>query len=317
MFFGIIIVNIITAFSEVPMKLIAPVYYNKFHCIADKCRHSCCVGWEIDIDGDTYDFYKKHNGALKERFEKSISREGVPHFILDNMERCPFLNGNNLCDIYTELGEDALCRICTDHPRFRNFYSNQTEIGLGLCCEEACRIILSENDFSLMIIDDDGKASEMTEDEKYLLEIRDNVFSVIGNADLSVYERFERVLRGFGIRVELNNTSLKALFSSLEYMENDISLLITDSCNVSDKYLERLAFYFIFRHLSDSLDDGLLAVRVVFAYACVMAVTAMCESDDFEEICENARIFSSEIEYSEENVDEILNRVGDLIEVLD
>ena len=100
-------------------------------------------------------------------------------------------------------------------------------------------------------------------------------------------------------------------------MENDISLLITDSCNVSDKYLERLAFYFIFRHLSDSLDDGLLAERVVFAYACVMAVTAMCETDDFEGICENARIFSSEIEYSEENVDEILNRVGDLIEVLD
>ena len=38
------------------MKLIAPDYYNKFSCIADKCRHSCCVGWEIDIDENTNEY---------------------------------------------------------------------------------------------------------------------------------------------------------------------------------------------------------------------------------------------------------------------
>ena len=32
------------------MKIIAPNYYPAFRCIADKCRHSCCIGWEIDID---------------------------------------------------------------------------------------------------------------------------------------------------------------------------------------------------------------------------------------------------------------------------
>ena len=34
------------------MRIIAPDYYREFHCIADKCRHSCCIGWEIDIDAD-------------------------------------------------------------------------------------------------------------------------------------------------------------------------------------------------------------------------------------------------------------------------
>ena len=32
------------------MKLFAPEYYKQFKCIADKCTHSCCIGWEIDID---------------------------------------------------------------------------------------------------------------------------------------------------------------------------------------------------------------------------------------------------------------------------
>jgi lysine-N-methylase len=34
------------------MKLIAPDTYPEFCCIADRCRHSCCIGWEIDVDPD-------------------------------------------------------------------------------------------------------------------------------------------------------------------------------------------------------------------------------------------------------------------------
>ena len=30
-----------------------PDYYPLFHCIADRCRHNCCIGWEIDIDSRT------------------------------------------------------------------------------------------------------------------------------------------------------------------------------------------------------------------------------------------------------------------------
>ena len=41
------------------MKLYAPSYYKKFKCIADKCEHSCCIGWEIDIDEETLEKYEK------------------------------------------------------------------------------------------------------------------------------------------------------------------------------------------------------------------------------------------------------------------
>ena len=39
------------------MKEVFPNYYKKFKCIADKCKHNCCIGWEIDIDNDTLEFY--------------------------------------------------------------------------------------------------------------------------------------------------------------------------------------------------------------------------------------------------------------------
>ena len=35
------------------MVTITPNYYMNFKCIADKCRHTCCAGWEIEIDDET------------------------------------------------------------------------------------------------------------------------------------------------------------------------------------------------------------------------------------------------------------------------
>ena len=32
------------------MKRYAPAYYPRFACLADRCRHSCCIGWEIEVD---------------------------------------------------------------------------------------------------------------------------------------------------------------------------------------------------------------------------------------------------------------------------
>ena len=128
------------------MKLMAPYYYPAFRCIADKCRHSCCIGWEIDIDPDTRERYRRIPGAFGARLNAAIDDGEVSAFRLGADERCPMLNNNGLCDLITTLGEDALCQICADHPRFRNFFADRTEIGLGLCCEEAARLILSREE---------------------------------------------------------------------------------------------------------------------------------------------------------------------------
>ena len=38
------------------MILRVPDYFDEFECIAGRCRHSCCAGWEVEIDEKTFDY---------------------------------------------------------------------------------------------------------------------------------------------------------------------------------------------------------------------------------------------------------------------
>ena len=128
------------------MLTYVPSYYSRFSCIASNCQHNCCIGWEIDIDKDTYNNYLKVEGGIAERLKENIIGGKNPRFKMLKGGRCPFLNKDNLCDIIVNLGEQNLCEICKLHPRFLNYFDDRVEIGLGLCCEEAARIILTNKD---------------------------------------------------------------------------------------------------------------------------------------------------------------------------
>ena len=40
-------------------------YYDDFKCIGSECPNSCCVGWEIDLDINTFQKYKQISESLK------------------------------------------------------------------------------------------------------------------------------------------------------------------------------------------------------------------------------------------------------------
>lgn len=129
------------------MKLTLPSFYFNFHCIASQCTDNCCIGWEIDIDPSTADFYQlraRQNDLLASRLRQNIDPSPTPHFRLTAQERCPFLNDQNLCDLILQLGEEHLCEICAQHPRFHEWFGDYKESGLGLCCEEAVRLLISD-----------------------------------------------------------------------------------------------------------------------------------------------------------------------------
>ena len=156
------------------MITIVPDYYFDFHCVANKCRRSCCVGWEVGIDSESLAKYKA-DGI------KHIVEDGdTPHFELTADLRCPYLNSSNLCDLFIKYGEDYLCQICTDHPRYRNFWTGITEIGLGLSCEECARIILSGKEpLHLVAFQSNTEINEIVltlpEDELYLWQVREDL----------------------------------------------------------------------------------------------------------------------------------------------
>ena len=160
------------------MKIIAPDYYPEFKCAAGKCRHTCCCGWEIAVDDDSLEKYRDKSDILP-----FVDREGGAHFrLLGEEERCPFLNGSGLCSLILRYGEDILCQTCRDHPRFRSFWSDRIELGLGLVCEEAGRLILGREEKMKLISlsdPDGGDDREPDEDEQWLLGFRQELLDSI------------------------------------------------------------------------------------------------------------------------------------------
>ena len=155
------------------MLFVVPDFYDDFHCIAGQCRHSCCIGWEIDIDEESFAYYSGIEGEIGRALRDNISAEPTPHFILGENERCPFLKKNGLCRLILSLGEDSLCHICREHPRFYNKFTDRTEAGLGLCCEEAVRLFLEEDGpLNLLCYDDRGGESP-TPEERALFALRE------------------------------------------------------------------------------------------------------------------------------------------------
>ncbi len=310
------------------MRKIVPSYYKNFRCIADKCKHSCCVGWEIDIDNTTMCKYNSLLGDFGARLKENIKTEnGVSCFVLGENEKCPFLNENGLCDIILNIGEEYLSQICTDHPRFRNFFSDREELGLGLCCEEACRLILSHNEkVTLEVVEDDFSETQLDEDELFLSEYRERLFSVVQDRSLSIKERCELVLESF--QVEISDSFMSKCVDELLNMEimdtswkNILLKLKPDSFDDSldERFsvaFEQLLVYFIYRHLADSVDITDIAVRSAFAVLSLKIISGIfnflkkaSDTDSFSLLCEICRMYSSEIEYCEENTERLFDLI--------
>lgn len=193
------------------MKYHKPSFLDQFKCIGSACTDTCCAGWEIEVDETTAQGYLAEKGAFGDRLRCEIGSEPGEYFFKLKNNRCPFLNKENLCDIFINLGEDRLCDICREHPRFYNWFGDYTEVGLGLCCEEAERLLFSnskpltfveevtqdeEQDYS----DEDEytDASDLLDDEseecEQMLEERKAIFSILQNRKKNIGARLKRLL---------------------------------------------------------------------------------------------------------------------------
>ena len=314
------------------MKQFAPDYYDRFRCIASECKHNCCIGWEIDIDEFTLDYYNSINGEFGKKLKKHISYDGdSPHFCMTENERCPFLNGKNLCDIISRLGEDALCDICADHPRFRNYFSGREEIGLGLCCESAGKLILGNTGKAeLICIADDGEAEVLTEEEKEILSLREKAFDLIQNREKTIAERMKSVYELLGEdKKEIKIGRWADLFLSMERLDESWTELLVKLKNIPfvwecqyEKEFEnafcQLLQYFIYRQFSLSAEDGRVRERMIFALQSAEFIMLLCafhkeiyKTFTLDTIVEYSRMYSSEMEYSDENVDKYLDFCSD------
>lgn len=298
------------------MKLIAPEGYERFRCAAGGCAHTCCAGWEIDIDEATLARYRAVPGALGAKLRESIvqAEDGSHAFRLGEGERCPFLLESGLCELICALGEDSLCQVCADHPRFRHFLTDRTEIGLGLCCEAAARLMLgAEEPFRLAVIAEDGGPERPTPQEEAFLHWRDALLDAARDRSLPVEERACCLAALGGVAALPEIDALARFCLSLERLDPAWTSLLERLLAASGLAAlptslampaEQLLCCLLYRHLPDALEDGLSRAHLALALCLWQLICALAQAtgvSDLDGLCELARLCSAEIEYSREN----------------
>lgn len=177
-----------------------PSYYRKFQCIADRCQDSCCIGWEIDIDEDTFAYYKSVKGTFGKRLAAHMTQGGTNSFVLKENGWCPFLNERKLCDICIELGEEALSEVCTEFPRFTMEYGKVREKVLALSCEEVGRILFSSDekitweeqklpDYDWSLSEDEEQGTCMSIDAGTLENVRAQAVEILQDRTKPIFVR--------------------------------------------------------------------------------------------------------------------------------
>ncbi|MBE6052447.1 MAG: lysine-N-methylase [Clostridium sartagoforme] len=163
--------------------------YDKFKCIADKCKYTCCKGWDINVDIKTYGRWKENhdlNYLLDNvRFIKS---NGENSFIIKKETKgtCPLLSDEGLCNIVINHGEEYLSSTCSSFPRIENNFEDVKELTLSCACPEVVNIISDmkekpsiEANEALSYIEDLGS-----------LKIRETLINILQKKDITIENKF-------------------------------------------------------------------------------------------------------------------------------
>lgn len=321
------------------MRVTVPDYFDKFHCLAGACPHTCCEKWEVVIDEESAAFYQTVPGALGEKLRGAlrVDEDGDFCFPLDG-GRCPFLDGDNLCEIHRKLGEDATSVTCREHPRFTEDYGAFREITLSASCPAANALLLG-SEAPLTFRSFETEEAEEAGDEwlAYLLPLRARLLDILRDRRLSLRRRlgdFLLLAREAQLYLEdEREAELPALAASwtppetvgeggesllfpyalrflatLEVLDPDWRDLLrraetAEPGAAPGNLLERIAVYFAFRYLLKAVNDGDLLGRAelcVFAVLTVERLAAVCG------LPQALRRFSCEIEHDDGNLDALL-----------
>lgn len=301
------------------MKVYTPEYYANFKCIADKCRHSCCIGWKIAVDSESMKKYTAKNSEYP--FLESIETSGAEHcFRLGEDERCPHLDKNGLCRIIIGMGEEYLCDICREHPRFYHRLGDRIEAGLGLVCEAAAELILTSDTFPVSSELESEREEESVSapelDSAIIMSSRAAISDILADKSISLDEKLQRIEEKFGIPSDIHTAEeWISILSELEVLDHEwLSLLSRADARAginkhAEQYLERLFGYLVYRHVSLAESRENMIARIGFAILGVRIVNAVISGlskYDLLTVADVARMYSSEIEYSEDNTAELI-----------
>lgn len=320
---------------NVGMKEYFLSYYSKFNCIAEKCAHTCCSGWDMCIDEETLQEYKKCASSFAPALKKGVNFKKA-RFKADKTGRCAFLNGDGLCEIIINLGEKSLCQVCRDHPRFRSCFEDRVETGLGFACEEATKVILSYQEKIKPVLASDEiseKEEELPFIQAELLKFRGQALDIVQDRTANINERIANLLKLCCAQVlPCDHKKIIKKFRSLERLEKTWgvrlkglkTVLYTHVCEELALYCEQFLVNSLYRFISEAEDVAYgraVAVACVFSWWIINSIynnESAKESEGktfFEVVCDIVREYSAEVEYSQKNQNKLFDFAYGFIEI--
>ena len=157
---------------------IHPAYAERFRCIGSSCEDTCCKGWTVPIDRETWEKYQAlQQGPLRVLVDSCVERapENIAaaqdtentHFFatirMNEAGECPLLTNENLCRVQSEVGPDLLSHTCATYPRISSPLGAGGELALTLSCPEAARLVLFTANLPLCV--EIPEAEEIPTDE--------------------------------------------------------------------------------------------------------------------------------------------------------
>lgn len=260
------------------MKIRTPDYFNDFKCIADKCEDTCCAGWGIVIDDDSYKKYLSVNGKFGDELRSKIVNEEDENIFLLNGDRCSFLNEHNLCVIYNELGPDGLCYTCKQYPRYLEEFGNLREVGISLSCPEAARIILGKKDKVKFQLTDNNEEINSYNDINpniyiNLIQCRKIVFDILQDREIELKHRCGIILSFINqIQEKIDFNEINTIkdvnkkYLNKEYLYKTISSFEKFNDRLEEKYINIYKILNIFKDLKHIKPNDILGLENSLRY---------------------------------------------------
>lgn len=207
--------------------------YEKFKCIADKCKFTCCTGWDISVDSDTYNKWKGEDNSEYLLDNLSFKKNnGESSYLIKKETKgtCPLLNSEGLCNIVINKGDEYLSSTCKTFPRIENRFENVKEFNLSCACPEVVNIISEMNEKISM----DSKDYLSYIEDLGSLKIRETLVSIIQSEDINIEEK---LMISYGMLLKILDSDDLSYEDLIELLDNyKLKSYIKDEVNKKSEY---------------------------------------------------------------------------------
>lgn len=247
------------------MYSLKPFFYDDFHCIGKECSFTCCGGWGISVDKESYENVREE---IKARTNLSYN-EMLDRYIITLNENgmCPFCDKEQLCDVIKEWGEEELFPTCKVFPRVKYVTMDTEEYYLGLGCpavvdffkdrNEPLSFVLDFEGFDDLLNASDGERKEIEELYRYIkidLFIRDSILDFLQNRAQPLWVRL------FGAAYCLDKVKEQQNEETIySIVEQALSMQFVDTlmCGLEAAQREEEKCFFCFRQLTTKFSDSI------------------------------------------------------------